>query len=79
MNLNNLVIMPEDKSTKDGMSHIEMTEDIQQNDMENEHPYGHFVNDIFYIMAKKNVEWQECQKRFIKDFYDILNNKRVYE
>jgi hypothetical protein len=46
---------------------------------ENEHAYGNYVNDVFYVIPRRQIEGVGCQKQLIKDFYEILNNKKSYE
>jgi hypothetical protein len=79
MNLNNLVIMP-DTTTFQGNSIISYSNiDQKSNFGEDQHPYGNFVNDIFYVIPRRKIDGVGCQKQLIQDFYDILNNKKMYE
>lgn len=80
MNLNNLVIMP-DSSTYHGNSIMSYSNNLDQksNMGENEHSYGNYVNDIFYVIPRRQIEGVGCQKQLIQDFYEILNNKKTYE
>lgn len=53
MNLNNLVIMPE-TSTFNGNSIMSYSQyDQKSNIGENDHNYGNYVNDIFYVMPRR--------------------------
>jgi len=46
---------------------------------ENEHTYGNYVNDVFYVIPRRQINGVGCQKQLIQDFYEILNNKKSYE
>lgn len=66
MNLNNLVIMP-DSSTYHGNSIMSYSNNLDQksNMGENEHSYGNYVNDIFYVIPRRQIEGVGCQKQLI--------------
>ena len=54
--------------------------DYQKSNMgEDQHIYGNYVNDIFYVIPRRKIDGVGCQKQLIQDFYDILNNKKMYE
>lgn len=62
MNLNNLVIMP-DTTTFQGNSMISYSGLDQKSEMgENQHTYGNYVNDIFYVVPRRKIEGVGCQK-----------------
>lgn len=61
MNLNNLVIMP-DTSTFHGNSIMSYSNNLDQksNMGENEHAYGNYVNDIFYVIPRRQINGVGC-------------------
>lgn len=78
MNLNNLVIMP-DSTTYQGTSIMTSSQPEVSQLGEDQHIYGNYVNDVFYVVPRRKVGGIGCQKLLIEDFYEILNNKKMYE
>ena len=69
-----------DTTTYQGNSVISYNNEYNKQNMgEDQHIYGNFVNDIFYVIPRRKVDGIGCQKLLIQDFYDILNNKKMYE
>lgn len=56
-----------------------MSSHAPDQDVNDEHRYGRFYNEIFYILPKKNIDGLDSQKKLIKDFFELLNNKKIYE
>ena len=78
MNLNNLVIMP-DTTTYQGTSMLSYNAGSKSELGQDEHKYGNYFNEIFYVIARRKKDGVGCQKLLIQDFYEILNNKKMYE
>ena len=57
MNLNNLVIMP-DTTTFQGNSMLSYSaQDVAKSQLgEDQHLYGNFVNDIFYVIPRRKID-----------------------
>ena len=61
MNLNNLVIMP-DTTTYQGNSMISYSNvDYAKSALgEDQHVYGNYVNDIFYVIPRRKIDGVGC-------------------